>query len=77
MVPKMCMEMWNGWFDAWGDEKHHTTDVETYAQVVDDMLQRGSLNTYMFIGGTNFGFTSGANHSDKFYPTIGGLRYDG
>ena len=26
-VPKMCMEMWDGWFDAWGDECHHTTSA--------------------------------------------------
>ena len=25
--PKMCMEMWNGWFDAWGDDHHHTTSA--------------------------------------------------
>ena len=37
--PKMCMEMWNGWFDAWGDSKHHTTSAEDYAAVVDDMLK--------------------------------------
>ncbi len=42
--PKMCMEMWNGWFDAWGDEKHHTTSAEDYAKAVDDMLTRGSVN---------------------------------
>lgn len=74
--PKMCMEMWNGWFDAWGDEKHHTTDAATYAGVVDDMLKRGSLNMYMFIGGTNFGFTSGANHYEKFLPDVTSYDYD-
>ena len=74
--PKMCMEMWNGWFDAWGDEKHHTTDAAAYAAVVDDMLERGSLNTYMFIGGTNFGFTSGANHYDRFAPDVTSYDYD-
>ncbi len=74
--PKMCMEMWNGWFDAWGDEKHHTTSAEDYAKVVDDMLQRGSLNMYMFIGGTNFGFTSGANHYEKFAPDVTSYDYD-
>ena len=74
--PKMCMEMWNGWFDAWGDEKHHTTSTETYAQVVDDMLQRGSVNIYMFIGGTNFGFTSGALHNEKYAPTVTSYDYD-
>ncbi len=74
--PKMCMEMWNGWFDAWGDGFHHTTSAENYAQVVDDMLCRGSLNMYMFIGGTNFGFTSGANHYEKFKPDVTSYDYD-
>ena len=72
----MCMEMWNGWFDAWGDEKHHTTSAEDYAKVVDDMLTRGSLNMYMFIGGTNFGFMSGANHYEKFAPDVTSYDYD-
>ena len=75
-VPKMCMEMWNGWFDAWGDEKHHTTNADNYAKVVDAMLSRGSMNTYMFIGGTNFGFTSGANHYEKFAPDVTSYDYD-
>ncbi|MBQ9744270.1 MAG: beta-galactosidase [Clostridia bacterium] len=74
--PKMCMEMWDGWFDAWGDSKHHTTSAEAYASVVDDMLKRGSLNMYMFIGGTNFGFTSGANHYEKFAPDVTSYDYD-
>ena len=74
--PKMCMEMWNGWFDAWGDEKHHTTSAEDYAKVVDDMLTKGSLNMYMFIGGTNFGFMSGANHYEKFAPDVTSYDYD-
>lgn len=74
--PKVCMEMWDGWFDAWGDDKHHTTSAEDYAKVVDDMLKRGSLNMYMFIGGTNFGFTSGANHYEKFAPDVTSYDYD-
>ena len=74
--PKICMEMWNGWFDAWGDEKHHTTSAETYARVVDDMLARGSVNMYMFIGGTNFGFMNGANHYEKFSPDVTSYDYD-
>ena len=74
--PKMCMEMWNGWFDAWGCGFHHTTSAQDYAKVVDDMLTRGSLNMYMFIGGTNFGFTSGANHYEKFAPDVTSYDYD-
>lgn len=68
--------MWNGWFDAWGDVFHHTTSAENYAQVVDDMLKRGSLNMYMLIGGTNFGFTSGANHYELFKPDVTSYDYD-
>lgn len=74
--PKVCMEMWDGWFDAWGDEKHHTTDPQVYAGVVRDMLKKGSLNIYMFIGGTNFGFTSGANHYERFAPDVTSYDYD-
>jgi beta-galactosidase len=70
------MEMWCGWFDAWGDEKHHCTSAEKYAEVVEDMLKKGSLNMYMFIGGTNFGFTSGANHCEKFAPDVTSYDYD-
>jgi beta-galactosidase len=70
------MEMWCGWFDAWGDEKHHCTSAEKYAEVVEDMLKKGSLNMYMFIGGTNFGFTSGANHYEKFAPDVTSYDYD-
>ncbi len=75
-APKMCMEMWNGWFDAWGDGFHHTTSAEDYAKVADDMLNKGSFNMYMFIGGTNFGFTSGANHLEKFAPDVTSYDYD-
>ena len=75
-APKMCMEMWNGWFDAWGDKEHHTTDANVYASVVDDMLKKGSVNMYMFIGGTNFGFTSGANHYEVFAPDVTSYDYD-
>ncbi len=75
-APKMCMEMWDGWFDAWGDDKHHTTSPKEYAKVVEDMLKKGSLNMYMFIGGTNFGFTSGANHYEKFAPDVTSYDYD-
>ena len=74
--PKMCMEMWNGWFDAWGDEYHHTTSAEDYAKAVDDMLEKGSVNMYMFIGGTNFGFMSGANHYERFAPDVTSYDYD-
>lgn len=62
--PLMCMEFWNGWFDAWGEE-HHTTSPEKAASELDELLKRGSVNFYMFEGGTNFGFMSGRNGDSK------------
>ena len=62
--PLMCMEFWNGWFDAWGDE-HHTTSPEKAAAELDELLKRGSVNFYMFEGGTNFGFMSGRNGGSR------------
>ncbi|OME96722.1 MULTISPECIES: glycoside hydrolase family 35 protein [Paenibacillus] len=74
--PLMCMEFWNGWFDHWGEE-HHTRDAEDVADTLDQMLQRNaSVNFYMFHGGTNFGFYNGANHGDKYDPTITSYDYD-
>ena len=74
--PKMCMEMWDGWFDAWGDEYHHTTPADDYAATVRDMLKKGSVNMFLFIGGTNFGFTNGANHDDRYAPVVTSYDFD-
>ncbi len=62
--PLMCMEFWNGWFDAWGEE-HSKTPPEKAAAELDELLKRGSVNFYMFEGGTNFGFMSGRNNGKK------------
>lgn len=62
--PLMCMEFWNGWFDAWGEE-HHTTPSEKASAELEEILKRGSVNFYMFEGGTNFGFMSGRNGGSK------------
>lgn len=77
-MPPMCMEFWCGWFDHWG-EPHHTRDAEDAAQVLDDMLAGGgSVNFYMFHGGTNFGFWNGANMSaeGEYQPTVTSYDYD-
>lgn len=75
--PRMCAEFWNGWFDHWG-EKHHVRDTEDAAASLDGILANGaSVNFYMFHGGTNFGFTSGANcGKDAYQPTVGSYDYD-
>ncbi len=74
--PLMVMEFWIGWFDAWGDEGHHTTSVADATRELTDILQEGSVNIYMFHGGTNFGFTSGANYYEKLSPDVTSYDYD-
>ncbi len=72
----MCSEFWNGWFDEWGGHHHRTTDVEA-AGNLEELLNRGaSVNFYMFHGGTNFGFTNGANDKGTYRPIITSYDYD-
>lgn len=74
--PLMCMEFWNGWFDAWG-QHHHVAPAATNAQDLDDLLAMGaSVNLYMFHGGTNFGFTNGANDKGTYAPITTSYDYD-
>lgn len=74
--PLMCTEFWVGWFDAWGDKAHHTTLPADCAKELDDILARGSVNIYMFHGGTNFGFMNGANYYDHLTPDVTSYDYD-
>lgn len=74
--PLMVMEFWIGWFDAWGDDEHHTMDGEVAAKELDDILSQGSVNIYMFHGGTNFGFMNGANYYDRLTPDVTSYDYD-
>lgn len=80
--PDMCMEFWNGWFDHWG-EKHHVRvaghDAGGAAADMETIVSSGgSINFYMFHGGTNFGFTNGANWNPgaKYAPTVTSYDYD-
>ncbi|MEV4859308.1 glycoside hydrolase family 35 protein [Streptomyces ossamyceticus] len=74
--PLMCSEFWIGWFDHWGEE-HHVRDGANAAADLDLLLAAGaSVNIYMFHGGTNFGFTNGANHDQCYAPIVTSYDYD-
>ena len=74
--PLMCSEFWDGWFDHWG-EHHHTTGDADAAAELDTLLAAGaSVNLYMFHGGTNFGFTNGANHHGIYQSHVTSYDYD-
>ena len=59
--PLMCMEFWDGWFNRWG-ENVIRRDAQDLADSVRELFELGgSVNLYMFHGGTNFGFMNGCS----------------
>lgn len=74
--PLMCMEFWTGWFNRW-HEPIVRRDTAEFASEVSGVLQRGSLNLYMFHDGTNFGFMNGASaRGQRDLPQITSYDYD-
>lgn len=74
--PLMCAEFWSGWFDRWGGG-HGTRSAAEKAATLDEILASGaSVNIYMLHGGTNFGFTNGANDKGRYRPTVTSYDYD-
>lgn len=73
--PLMCGEFWCGWFDHWYED-HHTRTPEDVAADTRELLESGaSINYYMLHGGTNFGFTNGANYEAGYEPTVTSYDY--
>ncbi|XP_077499826.1 beta-galactosidase-like [Amblyomma americanum] len=59
--PLVVTEYYPGWMDHWGG-KHAKVDQNLVLRTFEKILERNaSVNFYMFHGGTNFGFTNGAN----------------
>ena len=78
--PLMCGEMWCGWFDHYREE-HHGSDGSGAKEYIDKLLNQffeedASFNFYMFHGGTNFGYMSGANYANVYQPTTTSYDYD-
>ena len=74
--PLMCMEFWDGWFNRW-KEPIITRDPEELAEAVHEVLKQGSINLYMFHGGTNFGFMNGCSARGTIdLPQVTSYDYD-
>lgn len=71
--PPMSGEYWMGWFDRWGAPRNgrDRADGAAHVQDIQWMLEHQiSFSMYMFHGGTNFGFNSGANDHGTYEPTV-------
>ncbi|MBP2620982.1 glycoside hydrolase family 35 protein [Streptococcus panodentis] len=74
--PLMCMEFWDGWFNRW-KEPVIRRDPEELAEAVREVLELGSINLYMFHGGTNFGFMNGCSaRGTRDLPQVTSYDYD-
>ncbi len=76
--PYMVAEFYPGWLDHWA-EPFPTQKPEQTARLTKKYLDNGiSFNYYMVHGGTNFGFTSGANYDKEhdIQPDMTSYDYD-
>ena len=74
--PIWIMEYWAGWFDWWGEGRNLFDDEEFFQGFNEIYDSGGSVNFYMFHGGTNFGFTNGGLYIARDYYTADVTSYD-
>ncbi|MDP3580626.1 MAG: beta-galactosidase, partial [Ignavibacteria bacterium] len=76
-VPAFSSETYPGWLTHWG-EKWNKPDTTGLLKEVKFLLDtKKSFNFYVIHGGTNFGFTAGANSGGKGYePDLTSYDYD-
>ncbi len=76
--PYMVAEYYPGWLDHWGEPFNRVSTSDVTAQIAKYLENGISFNFYMAHGGTNFGFTSGANYNEEhqIQPDITSYDYD-
>lgn len=76
-VPVFSSETYPGWLTHWGEEWARPDTAALLREVKFLMDTRKSFNFYVIHGGTNFGFTAGANSGGKGYePDLTSYDYD-
>jgi beta-galactosidase len=77
-VPSFSSETYPGWLTHW-NEKWARTDTADIKKELTYLLQKQkSFNLYVVHGGTNFGFTAGANafSATQYQPDVTSYDYD-
>ncbi|MBN2633591.1 MAG: beta-galactosidase [Bacteroidales bacterium] len=76
-VPVFSSETYPGWLTHWGEEWAGRDTASLLKEVRFLMDNNKSFNFYVIHGGTNFGFTAGANSGGKGYePDVTSYDYD-
>lgn len=75
--PLMCMEFWDGWFNRYREPVVRRDPQELADSVREALELGGSVNLYMFHGGTNFGFMNGCSARQAHdLPQVTSYDYD-
>jgi beta-galactosidase len=77
-VPSFSSETYPGWLTHWGEAWAKVDTADILSQVKYLLDHKKSFNLYVVHGGTNFGFTAGANafSPNEFQPDITSYDYD-
>jgi len=76
-VPIFSSETYPGWLTHWGEKWAKPDTASLLKEIKFLMDNKKSFNLYVIHGGTNFGFTAGANSEGKGYePDITSYDYD-
>ncbi|KAM4842470.1 beta-galactosidase [Thomomys bottae] len=67
--PLINSEFYTGWLDHWGQPHSKVSTAELTSTLTEILARGASVNLYMFIGGTNFGYWNGANTPYAAQPT--------
>jgi len=76
-VPAFSSETYTGWLTHWGESWARPDTARLLREVRFLLENKKSFNLYVIHGGTNFGFTAGANSGGKGYePDVTSYDYD-
>ena len=76
-VPVFSSETYPGWLTHWGEKWAKTDTTGLLKEVKFLMDNKKSFNLYVIHGGSNFGYTAGANSGGKGYePDVTSYDYD-
>ena len=76
-VPVFSSETYPGWLTHWGEKWAKRDSTDLLKEVKFLMDNKKSFNFYVIHGGTNFGYTAGANSGGKGYePDVTSYDYD-